>query len=608
MENLRDRESAGMPRSVHTFHIPVMGTGFSIDTALRVAKYGISSVLSLVDDTLVEQMRQFHSERAGEAYEPITNKDPDARARRITAYLNLLDRLIKRQVEALQSSAFKPGSEITRYYDLLPDSELKQYYADMLATEDSQEKEQRQQELRRRAVPGSIDANIMTTLDSELYINGVKQPREFSDAMSALRGFANSTLQSSMVLSAGMNPRLYTYLSKFEDFFPDETGFIKKKIILKVSDYRSALIQGKFLAKRGIWVSEYRIESGLNCGGHAFATKGELMGPILEEFKDNRTALVGKLHPVYVKALRAGGRTPLEKPGEVLVTVQGGIGTAGENGFLFKYYGVDSTGWGTPFLLVPEVANVDEEHLEMLAAATIDDVELSNGSPLGILYWNLRNSASERTRRRRIAEGKPGAPCPKSHAVTNTEFTDIPICTSSRAYQKQKLEHLDKEGWSETQLKVVKEDILAKACICHELGGSVKIINGIEPDAQPTICCGPGIADFSKIASLEEMVSHIYGRISLITNVNRSHMFIQELKIYIENLRKELERYSLGLSARTPVYLREFKDNLLEGIEYYRRLGKQYIREQKTRFLDDLNRLQEELQDLPSAVLVSSGS
>ena len=29
-------------RSAHTFHIPVMGTGFTIDTPLRVAKYGIS--------------------------------------------------------------------------------------------------------------------------------------------------------------------------------------------------------------------------------------------------------------------------------------------------------------------------------------------------------------------------------------------------------------------------------------------------------------------------------------------------------------------------------------------------------------------------------------
>ena len=35
---------------VHTFHIPVMGTGFTIDTPLKVARYGIASVVSLVDD------------------------------------------------------------------------------------------------------------------------------------------------------------------------------------------------------------------------------------------------------------------------------------------------------------------------------------------------------------------------------------------------------------------------------------------------------------------------------------------------------------------------------------------------------------------------------
>ena len=44
-----------------------------------------------------------------------------------------------------------------------------------------------------------------------------------------------------------------------------------------MSDFRSALIQGKFLAKKGLEVAEFRIESGLNCGGHAFATDGHLM-------------------------------------------------------------------------------------------------------------------------------------------------------------------------------------------------------------------------------------------------------------------------------------------------------------------------------------------
>ena len=129
----------------------------------------------------------------------------------------------------------------------------------------------------------------MTKIDKENYKNGIKLPIEYNDAHAAIRGFANSNLNASVVLSAGMSPRLYSYLENFDDFYPDKNGEIKKKIVLKVSDYKSAFIQGKFLAKKGLWVSEYRIESGLNCGGHAFATQGYLLGPILAEFKNHRT-------------------------------------------------------------------------------------------------------------------------------------------------------------------------------------------------------------------------------------------------------------------------------------------------------------------------------
>ena len=99
--------------SGHTFHIPVMGTGFSIDTPLRVARYGISSVISLVDDVLIEQMRKYHCIRAGKPYENIPDDHPDARAERITAYLDLLDHLIQEQVKDLQASPFTKGSEIS---------------------------------------------------------------------------------------------------------------------------------------------------------------------------------------------------------------------------------------------------------------------------------------------------------------------------------------------------------------------------------------------------------------------------------------------------------------------------------------------------------------
>ena len=66
---------------------------------------------------------------------------------------------------------------------------------------------------------GSIDANIMTKLDKENHIKNEKLPVEYNDAHAALRGYANSDLTSSIILSAGMNPRLYGYLDQFEDFY-----------------------------------------------------------------------------------------------------------------------------------------------------------------------------------------------------------------------------------------------------------------------------------------------------------------------------------------------------------------------------------------------------
>ncbi len=598
-------------QSEHTFHVPVMGTGFTIDTPLRIARYGISSVISLVDDLLIEQMRKYHCQRAGEPYEEISNNGEDARACRITAYLDLLDRLVGDQVQALQTSAFEEGSQITRYFQMLPETPLKQTYYDMLKTDDPAEKARLQEELRRRVVPGSIDVNIMTKLDHDQYQKGEKLPQKFSDALAALRGFAKSTLNSSVVFSAGINPRLYSYIARFDDFFPDENGTLRKKIVLKVSDFRSALVQSKFLAKRGLWVSEYRIESGLNCGGHAFATKGHLLGTILEEFKRKKEEIIERLHIVYAKALAARHQRWNKSPCKVRITVQGGIGTADEDRFLRKYYEVDGTGWGSPFLLVPEVANVDQEHLKKLSSAKEHDIYLSDSSPLGVPFWNLRTSASEETRRQRIRENKPGSPCPKGHAMLISEFTKIPICLSSRAYQKLKLQHLSMEGLSEKLHSLVKENILAKSCLCHDLAGGATLKDGIDPDAKPAVCSGPNILNFSKIATLEEMVSHIYGRLSLLTNHNRPHMFIRELGLYVDYFRKEYDKLSSNILTNTPKYFREFKENLLNGIEYYKRLAEQLVEEQQERFLSDLKDLRCEFELIFSAepveIYVESG-
>ncbi len=572
-----------MPQPIHSFHIPVMGTAFSIDTPVKVARYGIHSVISLVDDALIEQMRQFYAEKEGEHYTPITKYDEDFRAKRITAYLDLVDRIVKKQFAALKASAFEPSSEITKYFDLLDNaSELKKKYLHMLAEKDASRKLALQNELREAIRPGDINVNIMTKLDRDNYdAKGNILAPEFSDGLSALRGYAQSSLKSAIVFSAGFNRRLYAYIEQFKDFYADTTGELKKRIILKVSDFRSSLIQGKFLAQKGLWISEYRIESGLNCGGHAFATDGYLMGPIMDEFRSKKEELVAQLHVVYNKALTLKNKPTSNQPHEVLITAQGGIGTDREDRFLRTHYKLDGTGWATPFLLCPEATNVDPVTLERLCKATEKDLYLSEVSPLGVPFNNLRDSLSDLEKELKIMRGRPGSACPKSYLVSNTEFTPQPICTASRQYQKLKIDQLTALNLDESAYKEQFNNIVKKACICHDLGEPALTVNKI-PTRVPgftAVCPGPNLAYFSKVVTLKEMIDHIYGRINVLNDTPRPHMFIKELGMYIDYLRKDIEKSLTCMNTQKVKYFIEFKNNLLAGIEYYQGLFPQMTEE-----------------------------
>ncbi|MGD9153697.1 MAG: hypothetical protein PVG30_08635 [Gammaproteobacteria bacterium] len=536
---------------------------------------------------MIEQMREYHCNLSNAPYHSITNQDKDYRAKRITAYLDLLNQLVLQQIIELQAAPFEKGSDITHYYELLPKSPLKDIYNKMLSTENVKEKEHLQIKLRQLAIPGSIDVNIMTKLDRQTQ----NEVPHSSDALAALRGYANSSLDSSVVLSAGFNPRLYSYIANFKDFFPDENGYLQKRIILKVSDYRSAFIQGKYLAKRGLWVSEYRIESALNCGGHAFVNDGHLMGVILEEFKRKRTELINTLHGFYNKALASKNKPHMLEPHAVRFTAQGGVGTCLEHQFLLQHYELDAVGWGTPFLLVPEAINLDDEHLQKLVAATDQEITLGNGSPLGIPYWNLSTSVSEIARRERIKSGNPGSSCPKQYAKINSELISPPICTASCVYQKQKLRNILKSGLAKFQLKKLTERILAKACICHDLAAAATKKYGIDLKAKIAVCPGPNIINFSKVVTLEEMINHIYGRCSLPINIDRQHMFLKELAIYLDFFKNELKDSLLELASCSQKKLQSIKENLLNGIEYYRNFAQELFDEQRDNFIKDLNSL-----------------
>ena len=559
----------------HSFHIPVMGLAFTIDSPIKVARYGIASVISIIEDNLVEKMRSHYYSQINEVYHPISSKDEDFRARRITDYLNLVNRIVQQQVEKLRNSAFEAGSEIVKYFEMLPDgSHLKCAYHQMIESKDQVEKQSLEKLLRTQIKPGSIDVNIMTKVDKN---NSDKQGvllEDGSDAVAAMRGYVKSSLtNSSVVLSAGMNPRLFNYMEKLKELNARSWGLFDKKIIIKVSDYRSALIQGKYLAKKGLWVSEFRIESGLNCGGHAFASDGYLLGPILEEFKIKKEELVASLFDLYTQALKAKGGMAFDQPHPIKITVQGGIGTHEEDEFLRNHYSVDSTGWGTPFLLVPEATTVDDHTLQLLSKAKKTDIILSKNSPLGIRFYYLKGTTAEKEKIARIEKGEPGSPCTEKYLVSNTEFTQEPVCTASHKYQKMKIAQLQTLNLPVLVYKKQLKEVLDKECLCIGLSNAAVRHYNLKPFKNlnsVNICPGPNIAYFSEIVSLQTMTDHIYGRTNIIQDADRPHMFIKELSLYVDYLKELIEDSGKERDSKQNKYYRAFYENLTNGITYYR--------------------------------------
>ncbi|MCW9707310.1 hypothetical protein [Fodinibius salsisoli] len=561
-----------MPKALHTFSIPVMGTGHSIDSPIRVGPYGIDSVISIVDDLLIERIRKYYCQELGLPYNNIARNAEDGRARRITAYLDLVQKIVEKRFNTIRNQPFFENNDKAKYFNMLPDrSKLKELYNKLMKTKEGSLRDRLSCKLSRLMQPGSIDVNIMAKIDRTTYDKtGTPMSAEFSDASAALRGFAKSKLASGLVLSAGFNPRLYNYITKFKDFYRDAEGEIKKKIILKVSDFRSALIQGKYLAKKGLEVFEYRIESGLNCGGHAFPSEGHLMPTLLREFREKKDQLTKVVQPLIKKYYEenAGGFSDEWEISEPRLTVQGGIGTSGEAERLIKDFEMDSTGWGSPFLLVPEATTVDKSTRELLENAGEEELYISGVSPLGVPFNNLLNTGSMRWHQKRIDKGKPGSPCPKGFLKSNTEFTEQPICTASTQYQLLKLDQIAHSEMAEEEKEDKRKEVLDKACLCNHLGNGALINLGIiqEYRAPQAICPGPNIAWFDGEYSLLEMVDHIYGRRVSLVPAERPHMFANEIVLYVDYVEKLVEQHQNGKVNRKK--LKKFKTNLERGMDY----------------------------------------
>ena len=140
---------------------------------------------------------------------------------------------------------------------------------------------------------------------------------------------------------------------------------------------------------------------------------------------------------------------------------------------------------------------------------------------------------------------------------------------------------------------------MAKACICHDLAGGASINAGIDPDATTAVCCGPNTVYFEKTATLQEMTDHIYGRASLPLAVQRPHMFLKEISLHLDRLRKGAADRRQDMTQAARKSTGQIKGNLLDGIRLYREQVMQLAAGKQEEFLARLDQLRSDLEKIP---------
>ncbi|MBW2998298.1 hypothetical protein KY321_02050, partial [Candidatus Woesearchaeota archaeon] len=532
--------------------------------------------------------------------------EPIYRTNVITEFCNLMQEIVSINFGKIKKLGWGKNSDLSKYFRMLPSgSELRKKFLEKTNLDSLIDK----------LVLGSVDVNVMSKLNVN---NTTSEDSTYNEAIAAINGYAKSNLNTNLVLSAGADPGIASYLGRATDldgnnpFIPNEQGIAKKGLILKVTDYRSSRLQaGRILAKQGLVVKEFRIESGLAAGGHLFPTQGKLLGPILEEFKENKNNLN------YVKEVNKArekqGLALIEVDLKPNITYQGSVSTYEELELLEQYYGV-GVGIGTPFLTVDELGFSDKDLLEYMIESTNEDVVVGNCSPI-TTYMNLRFTSSEFSKFDNIDLGTPGANCRLGHAKIKKLDDGRDVCAASKIYQKQQLKKLDKLDLNQEQYEFIFNKVVDCACICDHLTHSLYKLKGIETnfDLTPTVCPGPNLAEFDKNSTFEEMINHFYGRKAINNPELHENMFVRELSLYLDLLENQVYEFNLGFEEEVKdtfnltkrlnqKHFLKFKENLNEGINYYLdTLADEMSSSQKVDFKSDIleqaNRLNQIMSD-----------
>ena len=185
----------------------------------------------------------------------------------------------------------------------------------------------------------------------------------------------------------------------------------------------------------------------------------------------------------------------------------------------------------------------------------------------------IGGASAERLRKKRIKEGRPGSPCKKKYLVSNVDYGAEPICTASRLYQDKKIKELKAKKLDQVTYEQEFALITEKTCLCDGLAAPAYLkYNILKPKEQDavSICPGPNTVWFKQKFSLDQMINHIYGKDDLIKNENRPFFLISELELYVAHIKKYVELNSFSVDDKKIKYLDKFKNQLIDGITYYR--------------------------------------
>ncbi len=164
---------------------------------------------------------------------------------------------------------------------------------------------------------------------------------------------------------------------------------------------------------------------------------------------------------------------------------------------------------------------------------------------------------------------------PARSVCNNTEFTAEPICTASKKYQQLKIKELNAANLTPTAYNERFAQITEKVCLCEGLCTSTYIkTQQLKPkeNTAVAICPGPNLAFFNSVYSLDEMVNHIYGNADLLAQIDRPHVFINELNLYIDYLNTQVKLYLKEVNDKKIKYFNSFKLQLEQGVSYYKNL------------------------------------